>query len=74
MEEEGEKRYCGRVPLRMATMLSTFCRMRQRVLRHVVMVGVRGFFSTLQKSSKLGLVGDERRVYLELFFGSRGRV
>ena len=44
MEGEGEKRYCGRVPLRAATMLFDPCRVRQRVLRHVGIAGVYGFF------------------------------
>ena len=57
MEGEGEKRYCSRVPLRMATMLFA-CRVRQRVSRHVVIVGVHGFFQLLQKKpGKLELVG-----------------
>ena len=50
MEGEGEKRYCGRVPLRMATMLFDLCRVRQRVLRHVGIVGVYGFFPQLRRN------------------------
>jgi len=57
MEGEGEKRYCGRVPLRAATMLFDPCRVRQRVLRHVGIAGVYGFFFRLsEKSGKLELL------------------
>jgi hypothetical protein len=51
MEGEGEKRYCGRVPLRMATMLFDLCRVRQRVLRHVGLAGTCAFFLQLSKKS-----------------------
>ena len=50
MKGESEKRYCGRVPLRMATMLFDLCRVRQRVLRHVGIVGVHRFPSNFRKN------------------------
>jgi len=69
MEVESEKRYCRRVPLRVVATLFDLCRMRQRVLRHVGIAGVHGFyfFQTLEKFRQTGAGGDERRAGSTVF-------
>jgi len=69
MEGESEKRYCRRVPLRMVATPFDLCRVRQRVLRHVVIADLHGysFFQTLKKFRQTGAGGGEYRVVNTIF-------